>query len=254
VAPHPDDEVLSSGGLIQKAVKSGRPVHIIYLTNGDANAIAIREFLHAPAKPATYRRIGNVRHLEAIKVGGTLVIPRSRLYFFSFPDKYSLHIASSNNRNQVFRSSTTLLNRAKYPCAHARNVPYSKGAAISLFLEVLRKVKPKTVIVPHPADTNRDHQAARILLLKALRVAKISPCILSYLIHYPKWPSKKSPFVPPVNLNTRRIRSLELSKEERLKKLHAFRLYRSEFHPHGRLVRLIRQREFFWIKRRSIRA
>ena len=38
VAPHPDDEVLSSGGLIQKAVKSGKSVHIIYLTNGDESA------------------------------------------------------------------------------------------------------------------------------------------------------------------------------------------------------------------------
>jgi len=42
VAPHPDDEVLGAGGLIQQAVAAGAEVRIVYLTNGDHNQIAFK--------------------------------------------------------------------------------------------------------------------------------------------------------------------------------------------------------------------
>ena len=37
LAPHPDDEVLGCGGIIQKSVAMKRPVHVVYLTYGDNN-------------------------------------------------------------------------------------------------------------------------------------------------------------------------------------------------------------------------
>src|SRR5882757_725225 len=42
VAPHPDDEVLGAGGLIQQARAVGAEVHVIYLTSGDHNQIAFK--------------------------------------------------------------------------------------------------------------------------------------------------------------------------------------------------------------------
>src|SRR6185436_660247 len=37
LAPHPDDEVLCCGGLIQKAVAMGLPVRTVFFTYGDNN-------------------------------------------------------------------------------------------------------------------------------------------------------------------------------------------------------------------------
>lgn len=36
IAPHPDDEVLAAGGLINKAVKENIPVYVVVMTCGDA--------------------------------------------------------------------------------------------------------------------------------------------------------------------------------------------------------------------------
>ena len=36
-APHPDDESLACGALIQRALSAGASVHVVIATNGDAN-------------------------------------------------------------------------------------------------------------------------------------------------------------------------------------------------------------------------
>ncbi|MHA7865475.1 PIG-L deacetylase family protein [Flagellimonas marinaquae] len=38
VAPHPDDEIIGLGGLLQFLLEQGQPVHILYLTDGEASA------------------------------------------------------------------------------------------------------------------------------------------------------------------------------------------------------------------------
>ena len=37
LAPHPDDESLAAGGLIQRAVKVGAKVRVLFATDGDNN-------------------------------------------------------------------------------------------------------------------------------------------------------------------------------------------------------------------------
>ena len=37
IAPHPDDESITSSGILQRAVKSGSKVNMIFVTNGEAN-------------------------------------------------------------------------------------------------------------------------------------------------------------------------------------------------------------------------
>ncbi|MHB8276233.1 MAG: PIG-L family deacetylase, partial [Candidatus Humimicrobiaceae bacterium] len=37
LAPHPDDEAISSAGIIQKALSAGAKIRIVYLTNGEYN-------------------------------------------------------------------------------------------------------------------------------------------------------------------------------------------------------------------------
>ena len=37
LAPHPDDECLGTGGLIQQALAKGAKVKVVFITNGDNN-------------------------------------------------------------------------------------------------------------------------------------------------------------------------------------------------------------------------
>src|SRR5712664_3781285 len=67
VAPHPDDEILGAGGLIQAALAVGADVRVIYLTNGDHNQVAFKLYkldLHLSAKE--YLAFGEKRRQEAL--------------------------------------------------------------------------------------------------------------------------------------------------------------------------------------------
>ena len=80
VAPHPDDEVLGAGGLIQQACAVGAEVHVIYLTSGDHNQIAFKLYklrLHLSAKQ--YVAFGVLRQHEAITAMAGLGVSREQL-------------------------------------------------------------------------------------------------------------------------------------------------------------------------------
>src|SRR6266853_6003186 len=73
VAPHPDDEVLGAGGLIQQACAVGAEVHVIYLTSGDHNQIAFKLYdLRLHLSPKQYIAFGAMRQREATAAMATL--------------------------------------------------------------------------------------------------------------------------------------------------------------------------------------
>ena len=73
LAPHPDDEVLATGGLVQQALAKGLPVKVVFLTNGDNNEFAFLFFSKAftlDAHSAVYA--GQTRAFEALRAGREL--------------------------------------------------------------------------------------------------------------------------------------------------------------------------------------
>src|SRR5271168_3886131 len=80
VAPHPDDEVLGAGGLIQQACAVGAEVHVIYLTSGDHNQIAFKIYkLRLHLSPSQYIAFGELRHREAAAATALLGLTRDQL-------------------------------------------------------------------------------------------------------------------------------------------------------------------------------
>ncbi|MGA2552938.1 MAG: PIG-L family deacetylase [Burkholderiaceae bacterium] len=75
VAPHPDDEVLATGGLLSLLAQSEREVLIIGVTEGEASHEKI-----APASMA--RRRGKERAIALERLG----LPRSAIETLHFPD------------------------------------------------------------------------------------------------------------------------------------------------------------------------
>src|SRR5260370_6371267 len=67
VAPHPDDESLGGGGLLQRAFAAQIPVRILFATSGDNNPWAQR-FCERRWKISSYerRRLGEPMQQDAI--------------------------------------------------------------------------------------------------------------------------------------------------------------------------------------------
>src|SRR5947209_8000477 len=67
VAPHPDDETLGAGGLIQRVRQSGGVVKILYLTDGEGYPEGVQVEDHVESPSATdYRGYGKRRRHEAL--------------------------------------------------------------------------------------------------------------------------------------------------------------------------------------------
>lgn len=78
VAPHPDDEVLGCGGLMQRLTAQGREVHIVFMTGGEGS--------HWNCCELPEEQIKDARRKLACQINPTLGIDISHLHFLNYPD------------------------------------------------------------------------------------------------------------------------------------------------------------------------
>lgn len=165
VAPHPDDESLAAGGLIQRAVALGAAVRVLFVTNGDSNPWPQRFLEHRWKIDATdCARWGALRRAEAESALVRLGAPDTGI-FFGFPDQ----------------GITRLLMTAD-------------DSLVSALAAQIESWKPTIFLLPSGADRHPDHNAAWVQAQIALSRTHSSAPIrcLEYLVHYREWN------VPPV--------------------------------------------------------
>jgi LmbE family N-acetylglucosaminyl deacetylase len=193
VAPHPDDEVLGAGGLIQQACAVGAEVHVIYLTSGDHNQIAFKLYkLRLHLSPKQYIGFGELRNREAAAAMALFGLTRDQLTFLGYPDYGTLQIWRDHwGDTPAFRSDATHTNTVPYPDAFGYGQEYRPENVVADFVELFRQIRPTKVFVTHPADTNPDHRAAanftRLALLE-LPAEQPSPQLYYYVVHFGRWP------------------------------------------------------------------
>jgi LmbE family N-acetylglucosaminyl deacetylase len=193
VAPHPDDEVLGTGGVIQQACAVGAEVHVIYLTNGDHNQLAFKLYqLRLHLGPKEYLAFGELRQREAAAATALLGLTREQLTFLGYPDHGTLRIWRDYWGNVApFRSDATHSNAVPYREAFAFGQPYKPENVVEDFVELFRRFRPTRVFVSHPADTNPDHRSlANFVRLAVLQLGaeQSPPQIYYYIIHFGRWP------------------------------------------------------------------
>jgi LmbE family N-acetylglucosaminyl deacetylase len=193
VAPHPDDEAIGAGGLIQQACATGAAVRVIYLTNGDHNQIAFKLYnLSLHIRPRQYRAFGEMRRREAIAATTLLGLTPDHLTFLGYPDYGTLRMWRDYwGECAPFRSDATQANAVPYHDAFRFGQPYKPESVTADLLEVFREFHPTKVFVTHPADTNPDHRAAanfvRLAVLE-LGGEQIPPQVFYYVVHFGRWP------------------------------------------------------------------
>jgi LmbE family N-acetylglucosaminyl deacetylase len=221
VAPHPDDETLGAGGLIQRVLARGGSVRVVLVTAGDGYVEAVVHETGLPRpRPAAYVAYGKRRLREAGVVLRTLG-PAARLEFLGFPDGGLETLLRAHwSRTHPERSQTTGATDPPYAEAIEPDIPYDGADLRRELVRLLREAHPTIVAFPDPLDKHPDHRATGLFTLLALAdwsgkptvsgttpgapvpVAPMpgaAPRLLAYLVHWPDWPPGWNSPVPVFN-------------------------------------------------------
>jgi LmbE family N-acetylglucosaminyl deacetylase len=191
LAPHPDDETLSAGGLIQQAAAAGAEVRVIFATDGDNNPwpqrVIERRWRIGPKDRA---RWGARRRREAVSALAGLGLPADRAVFLHYPDQGLTSLLLSGDEKPV----------------------------VALAREIAAWC-PTLLVMPSELDLHPDHSALSLMAHFALARPGSDPrrsATIRYLVHGPH---------PPPN---RDWRILPLSPLEQRRKREAILRYASQ--------------------------
>jgi mycothiol S-conjugate amidase len=195
LAPHPDDETIPTGGIIQKAVAMGLPVRVVYLTNGDANQWSFFLYRKRPEVGArAIENMGEVRRSEAISATQVLGLRPDQLTFLGYPDFGTLQIWDRHwGDSPPYRGLLTGATAVLYPDAYRPGAAYRGEEVLNDIESIIRDFKPTKIFVSHPADQNPDHLALYLFTRVALwnLASEIRPEVFPSLVHYPRWPEPR---------------------------------------------------------------
>src|SRR5438128_10976423 len=87
VSPHPDDETLGAGGLIQRVLHAGGAVKVVFMTSGDGFPVGVTLARHVQHPQAQdYREYGRLRQEQAKQALAILGVSTKKVAFLGFPD------------------------------------------------------------------------------------------------------------------------------------------------------------------------
>lgn len=194
-SPHPDDETLGAGGLMQRVLAAGGKVRVVIVTNGDGFPEGVEREDHISHPTATdYRKYGDERRVEALGALAKLGVSEQEVAFLGFPDGGLCPLLWKVHADpQVYTSPFTL---ETCPPADEVLVPHTDYNARDLETELVREMsdfRPSLVAVTAPEDQHPDHAATYYFVKEALvdleqRAPAIRPGVVTYLVHFGQWP------------------------------------------------------------------
>jgi LmbE family N-acetylglucosaminyl deacetylase len=166
VAPHPDDESLGTGGLLQRIFAQRIPVRIVFATNGENNPWAQRYWEKRwRIGPDERVRWGRRRREEAFEAICTLGGKPDCARFLNLPDLGTIRLL--------------MCGEPELPI---------------LITEQLQDWEPTVAFIPTMQDAHPDHSALAVAFSMALdSVGGSSIRVLEYLVHKPQVPISQEP-------------------------------------------------------------
>jgi LmbE family N-acetylglucosaminyl deacetylase len=213
VAPHPDDESLGAGGLMQQTLAAGGRVHVLFMTNGDGYPEAVEVATgHREPTVSDYRGFGELRRAEAlVALEHYHVLPLS-VTFLGFPDGGLAEIWRRGPHVPAYESPYTREDNPPYPHALDARARYVSRDLIHLIARMIALSDPDWIVLPTPLDNHPDHCATFTFVLAALEslaaesggAGKIPDRLLTYLVHtsmgWPPPPQTPGPLPEPATL------------------------------------------------------
>ncbi len=214
-APHPDDEALSSPGLVARSLRRGDKVKIVLFTCGDANTSA-REALEERYPEKAVDRDGDgdfdmidfgiVRHDESISGIKLMGLTPDDVIYMGYPDGGGGELWSSVEPQMSPNTHSDKV-PVEYTFAYNPGSPYNRTGCLGDFVSIIKDFNPTIVVTPRPTDTHGDHWSLCKFVSQAL--IQLNPDLpdfkahLGYLIHWekhqPGWPEDASEWEQPLN-------------------------------------------------------
>ncbi|NTS76272.1 ChbG/HpnK family deacetylase [Catenovulum sp. SM1970] len=219
VAPHPDDETLGTAGTIMQALKAGKKVGVVVLTNGDVYPLAaskVSGIAKSDLKPDHFVKLGSERQQYVAQALKKIDFPLSELHFLAYPDGGLLAMYQADNARpytseQTQQSTTYQAYYLDYRTkVSGRSAPYTKAALLQDLTDIIASKKPSSIYVTSQQDGHPDHQAAYLFTAQAAKAAGYQGVLNTYLVHakdpdatwpYPLKPDFKGLFVQQKNAN-----------------------------------------------------
>lgn len=188
IAPHPDDEVLFAGGVLERAVKSGQKVAVIIVTNGDY----------------TCERDGYLREAESIGALKSLGVSEKDVHFLGYPDGALsklgvLPLGAMEHRDAngqcIARTGTYADRGAGRLDEHTRRTgkpgEWTSTELTGDLVALLTRLKPREVYVVHGIDDHPDHAMTYVYFRRALDRLSWAPSVVHRgVVHAGRcWPS-----------------------------------------------------------------
>lgn len=155
VAPHPDDETIATGVLIQQALAAGAAVRVLSMTGGDNNPWPQRWLEKRLRIGAADRaRWAQRRQRELHRALEQLGLPAESLRVLGWPDQ-----------------------------GVTRRLQDAFAASLAAMRQCLSEFNPTVVAMPSLYDGHPDHGATHVLVRLALQGRRPMPQQVAYLIH-----------------------------------------------------------------------
>ena len=158
LSPHPDDETLGAGGIIQEALGRGQEVWVVFMTSGDA-------FPWTPAYLARWwdggaamRAYGLRRMEEARSATAQLGVPADHVLFLGFPDR-GLTRMENQYLTTPYTSGSTRVDKVPYAGTFREGAPYTGRQVARELRRVAQKIHPKVILTTSVLDHHPDHRA-----------------------------------------------------------------------------------------------
>ena len=240
-APHPDDEVLGCAGLMSRALRDGKRVGVVILTNGGgfprAASVVVGK-AQDELVAADFLELAAERQRQSVRGLRHIGIPLENLLFLGYPDSGLADIFRSRE-GAVYRQEFTNREATYGPVVadyrsskHGRAAPYTRSAIIADIAELLLSRQPREIYVTHDVDTHGDHQAAFWFVREAAMAAGFAGEFYTYVNH-----GEVEPELP--------VRRVALTPAELAKKRLAIREHQIPI-VHDHLQSYAKAEEVFW--------
>lgn len=236
LAPHPDDESIGAGGLVQAVLARGGSVRLVIVTAGDGYAPAVELANDDPLRPGAFLDLGRRRLGEARAAARALGGDAIRVDDLGFPDGALASLLGPHfPRHAALHAVSTGASAVPYPDAFRPGTPYTGEDLRDLLVAIIRESRPTLVALPDPADQHPDHATTGRFGLLALVAAGVVgdpggrttapagplPRVVSYLVHWndhpagwqlgPAAPRDRAPLFLPAAFPTRGLEPVLLA-------------------------------------------
>lgn len=266
-APHPDDETLAAGGLIQRVLENNGKVCVVFVTNGDGFMEGVKRAVRRSQTSASdFIEYGKRRHIEALRALSELGLDQEDSIFLGFPDDGIDDLWSPYwSTRQPYTSPYTRFDHPHYQESYNRWVKYAGVDLKDEIARVMDQFLPDWVVMPDPRDVHPDHCTTAVFVLDAIARLRQdgqthfqNTQVLTYLVHYMDYPATNA-WVKAVKeggvggsstagaiMSSTKWLNLQLSQEELTTKIHALSSHQSQLLTMGDFLRqFLRPYELF---------